>query len=107
MLELQTIEIAVQRLVRAAHSPIKVILFGSYATGRADEGSDLHVLVIEREIPNMADEYSRLRGAIGSIGTGVDVPIYPEDEFERRKEWQTSPVYDALRNGKVMYERAA
>jgi len=59
MLELQAIEVAVQCLVRAAHAPIKVILFGSCATGRADEGSDLDVLVVEREIPSMADEYSR------------------------------------------------
>lgn len=40
-----------------------MILFGSYARGTADEGSDLDLLVIEREIPNKADEYMRLREA--------------------------------------------
>jgi hypothetical protein len=30
-----------------------------------------------------------------------------QQEFERRRHWQTSPVYDAERMGKVMYERIA
>ncbi|MGH8531484.1 MAG: nucleotidyltransferase family protein [Gammaproteobacteria bacterium] len=33
------------RLVSAATSPSQVILFGSYARGTADEGSDLVLLV--------------------------------------------------------------
>lgn len=105
MLNQDVIEAAVQRLVQAAHSPLKVILFGSYAKGNAKEDSDLDLLIVEEEIPSMAAEYSRLRGVIGSIGTGVDVLIYPRKEFERRQNWQTSPVYDAVRTGKVMYER--
>ncbi len=101
----EAIASAVQRLVSAAHSPIKVILFGSYAKGTADEQSDLDLLVVEDEIPSMADEYNRLRGAIGAIGAGVDVLLYPWEEFERRANWQKSPVYDAVRTGKVLYER--
>lgn len=107
MVNQEVIEAAVQRLVGAAHTPVKVILFGSYAKGSADEQSDLDFLVVEEEIPSMAEEYSRLRGAIGAIGAGVDVLLYPRHEFERRTNWQTSPVYDAVRTGKVMYERIA
>jgi predicted nucleotidyltransferase len=107
MVKFETIESAVQRLVSAAHSPLKVILFGSYAKGTAREGSDLDLLVVEEEIPSMAEEYNRLRGAIGAIGAGVDVLLYPRNEFERRLNWRTSPVYDAVRSGKVMYERSA
>lgn len=55
----------------------------------------------------MAEEYSRLRGAVGAVGAGVDVLLYPRSEFERRLNWRTSPVYDAVRNGKIMYERDA
>jgi predicted nucleotidyltransferase len=104
MVKQEAIASAVQRLVSAAHSPLKVILLGSYAKGTADEQSDLDLLVVEDEIPDMAEEYSRLRGAIGAIGAGVDVLLYPKKEFERRANWQTSPVYDAVRSGKVLYE---
>lgn len=107
MLSHKTIESAVQRIVAAAHAPLKVILFGSYAAGNAREDSDLDLLVVEEEIPSMAEEYNRLRGAIGAVGTGVDVLLYPRIEFERRANWQTSPVFDAVRHGKVLYERHA
>jgi hypothetical protein len=33
--------------------------------------------------------------------------LIPLNEFERRKNWQTSPVSEAVRGGKVLYERAA
>jgi predicted nucleotidyltransferase len=107
MVSQQIIESAVQRLVQAAHAPLKVILFGSYARGHAREDSDLDFLLIEAAIPSPAEEYNRLRGAIGQIGVGVDLLLYDQQEFERRRHWQTSPVYDAVRMGKVMYERLA
>ena len=40
MIPQATIREAVQLLKRAAN-PVKIILFGSYATGKADEDSDL------------------------------------------------------------------
>ena len=57
MFDDKTIQSAVDRLVAAVTSPSQVILFGSYARGTADEGSDLDLLVIEREIPDKADEF--------------------------------------------------
>ncbi len=33
-----------------------VIVFGSYARGDADEGSDLDLMVIERVVPSKAEE---------------------------------------------------
>ncbi|MBK1618567.1 DNA polymerase subunit beta [Lamprobacter modestohalophilus] len=107
MIDRQTIESAAHRLVGAARAPMKVILFGSYAVGRARDDSDLDLLVVERELPAPADEYNRLRGAIGAIGVGVDLLLYSQQEFERRQHWQTSPVYDAVREGQILYERPA
>jgi hypothetical protein len=46
----------------------------------------------------------RLQEAIGWIGVDVDVLVYSEAEFEQRRNWCSTPVYWALREGKVVYE---
>lgn len=97
---------AVERIVAAAHEPRKVVLFGSYARAEAREESDLDLLVVEREINDYTAEYSRLREAIGSVGVGVDLLLFSEAEFEKRRHWWTTPVYWADREGKVLYEHA-
>lgn len=105
MLTAATIQQAVDRMVAAAQSPTKIILFGSYATGRAQDSSDLDLLVVEDHIDSLPAEYSRLRQALGDLGVGVDLLIYPQHEFEKRRNWQTSPVFDAVRQGGILYER--
>lgn len=107
MLDQQAIEEAVRRTVAAAHAPVRVIVFGSYARGDADEGSDLDLLVIEREVPNRAEEMLRLDRAVGWIGKGVDVLVYSEEDFERRSAIPGTAPYWACREGKVLYDAAA
>jgi len=88
MLNNSTIEAAAQRLAAAASSPSMVILFGSYARGTADEGSDLDLMVIERDLGDRSAEYLRLMLALGRIspGVGCDLLLYPQSEFERRSQ---------------------
>lgn len=93
-----------QRLAAAAHSPLKVIVFGSYGRGDATEDSDLDLLVVEREIPDPTAEYLRLRDVVGPVGVGVDLLLLLQAEFERRREWASSPVYWAAREGLVLYD---
>jgi predicted nucleotidyltransferase len=96
----------VLRAAAAASSPAKIILFGSYARGDADDDSDLDLLVVEKEIPDHTREYVRLRSAVGALGVGVDLLLYSEAEFEQRRQWWSTPAYWADREGKVLYESA-
>ncbi|TAJ29063.1 MAG: nucleotidyltransferase domain-containing protein [Nitrospirae bacterium] len=101
----EAIETAVQRLVAAAN-PRKVILFGSYAEGKATSESDLDLLVIEREVASKRKEMVRLRKAIGSVGLPVDVLVYSEEEVADWGHLPGTALYWALKDGKVLYEAA-
>ena len=103
MISEQVIQQAVKRIVDAA-KPSRVILFGSYGRGDANEDSDLDLMVIESEVSSKYDEMVRLRKSLGSVGAGVDVLVYSEAEIEERRDWCTTPVYWALREGRVLYD---
>lgn len=92
------------RIAAAAQSPAKVIVFGSYGRGDATEDSDLDLLVVERDVLDHTAEYLRLREVVGSIGIGVDLLLMPQAEFDRRRDWASSPVYWAAREGRVLYD---
>lgn len=98
------IQQAARQIVSAANSPLKVILFGSYARGEANEGSDLDLIVIEREIPDPINEYLKVHSAASGMGVGVDILLMTESEFEKKRNWWSTPVYWAAREGKVLYE---
>jgi predicted nucleotidyltransferase len=107
MLTAEAIDAVTNRLVAAASAPSRVVLFGSYATGTANDGSDLDLLVIEKDVPDRAAEYLRLRTAIGPIGTGVDVLLYSEPEAMRRALVPGTLLYWALKQGKVLHDALA
>ncbi|MCK0507084.1 nucleotidyltransferase domain-containing protein [Aromatoleum anaerobium] len=107
MLAPQSILDAARRAAAAASSPARVVVFGSYARGDADEGSDLDLLVIESEVPDKASEYLRLHRAIGSLGVGVDVLIFSQEEFARRSQVPGTLPYWAAREGKLLYDASA
>lgn len=104
MLPEQTIQGAVERIVAAAN-PTRVILFGSYARGEANEDSDLDLMVVESAVVNRVREMARLRDAVGRMDIGVDVLVYSEAEFDERRHWLSSVVRWAVEEGRVMYER--
>lgn len=107
MLSAEAIAAAAARVAAAASSPSRVVLFGSYARGTADDGSDLDFLVIQKEVRNRAAEYARLRQAVGAVGTGVDVIVYSEREAARRAQVPGTLLYWAVKEGRVLHDALA
>lgn len=103
MLQKRQIKQAVQKIVSVA-KPRKVILFGSYARGEATEDSDLDLLVIKSRISRKGLERVTYRNALGSIGVGVDILVYSPRQIAEKASWCSSPIYWALREGKVLYD---
>lgn len=102
MMDERALEKIVQRIV-AAVQPSRVILFGSYGRGDADEGSDLDLMVIKPHVDNQYEEMIAVYKAIGPAGVGVDVLVYSEAHVAERQDWCTSPIYWALREGRTLY----
>ena len=94
-------------LVRS-FDPVQVILFGSVARGEDGPDSDIDLLVV---LPSL--DYGRRRQLMADMRRAIHVPlavdIYPTDsrECERRRDVIGSLHYWPLREGKVVYERAA
>jgi len=106
MISQEQIREAVRILAETAH-PSKVIVFGSYARGEAQDNSDLDLLVIERAVPNKREEMVRLRKALRPLRIPVDVLVASEEEV---REWGHLPgtvLYWALKEGKALHEAAA
>jgi predicted nucleotidyltransferase len=98
-----TIREAVQLLKRAAN-PVKVILFGSYATGKADEDSDLDFLVVEKELKARRMEMVRRRRILSPLRIPVDIIVVSEQVFN---DWADTPgtvIYEAALEGRILYE---
>ena len=105
MVDDQTLQQIVKRIVAAAE-PSRIILFGSYGRGDAGPDSDLDIMVIEPHVPNRYEEMVRLRKAIGSLGTGIDLLVYSEAEYERRSQVPGTVLYWARKEGRPLYAAA-
>lgn len=109
MLDDNLIRSAGLRLAAAASAPSRVILFGSYARGTADESSDLDLMVVEQHIGDRGAEYLRLMQALGRVapGVGVDLLLYPQSEYERRSQVPGTVLYWARHEGRVLHDALA
>lgn len=103
MIDANTLAGAVQALALAAPQAAQIVLFGSYARGDADEGSDLDFLVIEPEVEDRAREMVRLRRALRPLRVPADVLVYSRDEVNRWGQQPGTALYWALREGRVVH----
>jgi uncharacterized protein len=105
MIDEQILREVIARIV-AAVRPSRVILFGSYGRGEADEESDVDLMVIEPRVDNRYEEMLRLHRVVGHLGTGVDLLVYSEAEYERRSQVPGTVPYWARKEGRSLYEAA-
>jgi len=87
-----------------AYDAEKAILFGSAARGDADEHSDIDLIVIKKTDRRFLD---RLADVIEAIQPrfSIDVLVYTPEEFDRMLAEENPLLTEAVRHGKVIYER--
>jgi len=101
-----TITEMVRRIVEHLR-PERVILFGSYATGLQDPGSDVDLLVIARVKGARRQKEVELYRLLAGIGLPKDIVIVTPDDVEEYRHVPGTIIQSALRQGKILYERSA
>lgn len=84
--------------------PARVILFGSYARGDAEESSDLDFLVVEPTLQDKFHEMVRLRQVLRPLRVPADVLVCSQDDIDRQQDSCSTAVYWALHEGRVMHD---
>lgn len=104
MINEHDIERVAQRIGNAANAE-RVILFGSYARGEADENSDVDFMIIaESDMPRFKRS-RELYKMFRPYPFGMDLVVYTPSEIEKGKRSHISFVSHVLQEGKILYER--
>ncbi len=100
------IEAMVQRIVDR-FQPLKVILFGSYARGEVTPDSDVDLLVVMPIVGSRRRQATDIDMILGDRQLPLDLIVVTPEEFDDYKHVIGHILYPAVREGKVLYERAA
>lgn len=87
----------------AEYHPEKIILFGSFASGRTHEGSDLDLVIIKDTAQRPIDRQVEVYGLV-KPEVGIDLFIYTPQEFKDLETMGYSLVKEIVTQGKVLYE---
>jgi|SRR3989339_1197899 len=91
--------------IASNYSPDKIILFGSYASGMSNDGSDLDLIIIkDTELPRHKRSFDIYKSLIGLM-VPIDILVYTNQEFEQEKNQKYSFIYSAIKTSKIIYER--
>lgn len=93
-----------EKIVNAV-SPEKIILFGSYAEARANQHSDIDLVIIWNSTMNHHQRNMKIRRLFPHRDFSLDVFVFTEEEELKYKDIKGTILYTALNNGKILYER--
>ena len=91
------------RLVRQL-SPMKIYLFGSFAEGTANDGSDVDIyIIVKDDAENLVDLTADAYKSIRSVRSrAVDIVIGTESGFEKRKN-RAGIENEVMNKGVLLY----
>ena len=87
-------------------NPERIILFGSAATGRTHQGSDLDLLVVMDSTLPRHKRAAPIRLLFSPYPCPMDILVYTPAEVGKWQGTTNHIVTEALDQGKVVYERA-
>ena len=102
----EKVDQAIKTLVKL-YNPLKIYVFGSYARGKQDDGSDVDLMIIVSEFTNHPWEMiSEGYGSLSDVHMSVDLILYDKARFDQHKEDPTSFCTQIIKTGKLLYEKS-
>ena len=89
-----------------SYDPEKIILFGSVAKGISDAFSDIDMVIIKNTNKRFIERLVEASRLIRKELQPVDLFIYTPGEIKLMKEEGNSFIEEALKNGRIVYERS-
>jgi len=87
------------------YKPEKIILFGSLATGRMHEWSDIDLLIIKETDKRPLDRATDIMAMLNYPRIAMDIFVYTPQELNYLMKHGSQFTAEILEQGKVLYER--
>ena len=87
------------------YKPEKIILFGSLATGRMHEWSDIDLLIIKETDKRPLDRPTDIMAMLNYPRIAMDIFIYTPQELAYLMKHGSQFIEEILEQGKVLYEK--
>ncbi len=98
----EKIKAYVRRVVEDLN-PHMVILFGSFATGDINEGSDIDILVVADFREDLLERIKTLMG-LNTFGIPIEPIGYTPEEFEDMRARGNRFIMEVIEKGKILYK---
>jgi predicted nucleotidyltransferase len=95
----------VQQLINL-YKPEKIILFGSLAKGRIEEGTDIDLFIIKSDVPEFGVDRIRQLDELIKYKLATDFIVYKPHEFEQRLKLGDPFIKNIMEEGMVLYDAA-
>ena len=84
--------------------PYRIVLFGSFATGDINEGSDIDIMIVADFEEGFLDRMKRLMD-INTFEIPIEPIGYTPEEFERMMKRENPFIREVIEKGRILYER--
>jgi predicted nucleotidyltransferase len=93
-----------RRLAESIH-PERIYLFGSHATGNADDDSDVDLLIVVPDTNQSRHDLAlKGRANMRDLIIPMDLVVCTQSEIEKWKNVKCTLIYTVMRKGKLIYE---